>query len=85
MVEEEEVDLKDDQLVSTALIDDEATTNLGSILESKDQGGEGGGMILEDMTEKEVLFNVYNGFFQFNLDDYNIPKSEYGIVSYLMT
>jgi hypothetical protein len=79
MVEEEEIDLKEDQLNSTAMLDDEATTNLGSLIDNKDQG-DGATMIMEDLTEKEVLFNVYNGFFQFNNDDWNIPKSEYGIV-----
>lgn len=82
MVEEEEVDLKDDQLNSTAFIDDEATTNIGSLIDSKDQGGEGANMIIEDMTEKEVLFNVYNGFFQFTVDDHSVPKTEYGIVDF---
>lgn len=80
MVEEEETDLKEDQLNTTAFIDDEATTNLGSLQDTKDQTVDGGGMLLEEPTEKEVLFNVYNGFFQFQLDDYNIPKTEYGVV-----
>lgn len=84
MVEEEEIDLKEDQLNSTAMLDDEATTNLGSLIDNKDQG-DGATMIMEDLTEKEVLFNVYNGFFQFNSDDWNIPKSEYGIVDQPVT
>ena len=81
MVQEEQVDLIDDQLKMAGFAEDETTTQAGTMSDTRSMmDGDGKSMAIEDIPEKEVLFKIYNGFFQFALDDPNIPKSEYGIV-----
>lgn len=81
MVQEEQVDLEEENLKGDGFVDEEGTTLAGSMADARSQMDlEGKGMAAEDIAEKEVLFTIYNGFFQFASDDPNIPKSEYGIV-----
>jgi len=78
MIADEDTGLTEEQLKPAAgmLTEDDNSTLPGSLIETKQITNTADD---EEFGEKEVLFAIGNGFFQFAAEDLNKAKSEYGI------
>ena len=59
-------------------MEDDNTTQQGTLADSKTMDNEE--LIADEHHERDVLFDISNYRIQFALPDYNIPRTEYGIV-----
>lgn len=89
MTEEDKEEEFNEENLDQKMLDNDASTHIGSVITGRNgevsDSKAGSHMAIEDIPEKEMMFSIENGFFQFALDDHTISKNEYGVVNSILT